>query len=65
MEDFARMVVTLSKEEFYALKNRAKEEYRKPRDQARYLLRSALLNGSVNENSGAPIVEAGRVAVGS
>lgn len=51
MEDFARMVVTLSKEEFYALKKSAKKEYRNPRDQARYLLRSALLNSLENENS--------------
>jgi len=43
MNDFARMVLTLSKDEFFALRDCAKREYRHPRDQARYILRSVLL----------------------
>lgn len=44
MNDFASMVVRFSKEEFFALRDIAQKEYRHPRDQARYILRRALLD---------------------
>jgi hypothetical protein len=39
-----RISVPLTREEFIALKKRASAELRQPRDQARYMLRVALLH---------------------
>lgn len=42
MNEYRRIYVPLSKEEFVTLQGIASNEYRHPRDQARYLLRQAL-----------------------
>ncbi len=42
MRELTRVAIPLSKDEFLALQERASQEYRHPRDQARYLLRAAL-----------------------
>ena len=42
-ENHTRITVTLSKNEWDALRTRASAEYRNPRDEARYLLRNILL----------------------
>lgn len=39
-----RITVPLSREEFIALRSRASAELRQPREQARYMLRAALLH---------------------
>lgn len=62
---YARITVPLSKEEFEALMNSAQQDYRHPREQARFLLRNLLLstNGQVpNKNSDAISYQAGSVA---
>jgi len=41
-----RITVTLSMDEWKALRDRALSEYRHPREQARFLLRDALLKSS-------------------
>ena len=59
---YTRITVPLSKEEFEALQDSAQQDYRHPREQARYLLRSLLLNNhSTNANSDAQTL-AGPVA---
>lgn len=40
----SRIYVRLSKEEFDALYNAAMQDYRKPADQARHILRTALID---------------------
>lgn len=40
---YTRITVPLSKDEFQALQKSAQQDYRDPREQARYLLRSILL----------------------
>jgi len=47
-EKTTRITVTLSMDEWKALRDRAVSEYRHPRDQARFLLRDVLL-GSPNQ----------------
>ena len=42
MRELTRVSIPLSKDEFFALQERAEKEYRHPRDQARYMLRAAL-----------------------
>lgn len=49
MNEHIRIAVPLSQAEFMALRNLAMNEYRHPREQARYLLRSILLNAQ-NDN---------------
>jgi plasmid stability protein len=56
MNQLTRITVPLSKEEFFALRNSAANQYRHPRDQARHILRMALLGeqkSATNENTGA------------
>lgn len=43
MDTFTRITVPLSKDEFTALRDAAGQEYRHPREHARWLLRQALL----------------------
>jgi len=54
-----RITVPLSREEFVALRQSASDELRNPRDQARHILRLALLNSSTGpahkENGGAKV----------
>lgn len=62
---YARITVPLSKEEFEALMCSARQAYRQPREQARFLLRNLLLgtNSQVpNKNSDAISYQAGSVA---
>jgi hypothetical protein len=47
---YTRITVPLSKDEFEALQTAAQIEYRHPREQARYLLRSLLLGEQTAEN---------------
>jgi hypothetical protein len=58
MKEYVRIAVPLSQEEFLALRQCAEYEYRHPREQARYLLRAALLGNvsPTNDNTGALIV---------
>lgn len=42
MSEFTRITVPLSRDEFVTLRDRAGDEYRHPRDHARWLLRQAL-----------------------
>lgn len=51
MDTFARITVSLSKDEFAALRDVAGQEYRHPREQARWLLRLALGLSEVQENA--------------
>lgn len=46
---YTRITVPLSKDEFEALRTAAQTDYRHPREQARYLLRSILLGESSAE----------------
>ena len=63
---YTRITVPLSREEFDALAYAAGSGYRHPRDQARYLLRGALglsgppppVTGSKNGETGAAVIEA-------
>jgi hypothetical protein len=51
-DQYTRITVPLSREEFSALQASAQQEYRHPRDQARFLLRSILLrDDSINNNT--------------
>jgi hypothetical protein len=43
MSEFTKIYVPLSRDEFMALRESAQHELRDPRDQARYMLRSMLL----------------------
>ncbi|RIK26716.1 MAG: hypothetical protein DCC55_39825 [Chloroflexi bacterium] len=60
MERFTRITVPLSKQEWEALRNQAQHEYRHPREQARYLIRCALLGDTVptKDNTGAKVSQA-------
>jgi hypothetical protein len=52
MNEYTRITVPLSKDEFAALRDTAGNEYRHPRDHARYLLREALgLTGETRPNA--------------
>lgn len=51
MNDYTRITVPLSRKEFEALRDTARNEYRHPREQARYLLRSILLGEHRPENA--------------
>jgi len=54
MREYTRITVPLGREEFDALRESAKQDYRHPREQARYLLRKLLLGTyeqSANANS--------------
>lgn len=64
MPDQYRITVPLSREEFIALSKTAQDEYRHPREQARYILRSVLLGklDSSNKNSDVPTFHGGHVA---
>ena len=42
LNDYTRITILLSRDEFTALREKAISEYRHPRDQARYLLRQTL-----------------------
>jgi hypothetical protein len=43
MNNFTRITVPLSKDEFFALREAASKNYRHPREQARWLLRQVLV----------------------
>lgn len=60
MDRYTRITIPLSADEFFALRNIAEKDYRHPRDQARFILRSVLLSDDIkgNENTGAMVVEA-------
>lgn len=63
-DQYTRITVPLSKQEFTALQASAQQEYRHPRDQARFLLRSILLRDqSTNDNRLAPMDQIGREPV--
>lgn len=55
MNRFTRITVPLSKQEWETLQISAAQEYRHPREQARYLIRCALLGDAMptNNNTGA------------
>ena len=69
MNEYRRIHVPLSKEEFVTLQGAASNDLRHPRDQARYLLRAALgLGGDnvqPNANRGAMDSDPQRAAVAS
>jgi hypothetical protein len=46
MNEFTRITVPLSRDEFFALRAAAGKEYRHPREQARWLLRQVLMQES-------------------
>ncbi len=48
----SRIYVRLSKEEFDALYNAAMQDYRKPADQARHILRTALTDQMKHNDAG-------------
>lgn len=63
MMNFSRITVLLSQEELTALRVAADREFRNPREQARYLLRNALLGSPPgpperNDNGAAKVSEA-------
>lgn len=62
---YTRITVPLSLEEFEALRESAQQDYRHPREQARFLLRHLLLrtnSQATNKNSDVPSYQAQHVA---
>lgn len=62
---YTRITVPLSQDEFEALRESAQQDYRHPREQARFLLRSLLLRTSsqaANKNSDVPTYQGQHVA---
>lgn len=47
MDEYTRIYLPLSKAEFKALQDRARQDYRHPREQARFILRGALFGESI------------------
>lgn len=68
MSEFTRITVPLSKDEFCRLRDIAMQEYRHPRDHARWLLRNALGMGeqtTENKNGDTPTFQGKRVTIGA
>jgi hypothetical protein len=64
MNEFTRITVPLSQDEFYKLREVAAREYRHPREQARYLLRCILLDdGATKDNTSTVSLEPERAGV--
>lgn len=66
----SELIIKLNSEEMGKLRILAQQDLRHPRDQARFILRTVLLNDHPNQthekhNSDAPTIQAGRVAVAS
>lgn len=49
MNEFRRITVALGRDEWERLRIAANEQYRHPRDQARYILRTVLIDGQQEE----------------
>lgn len=55
-EQYTRITVPLSRDEFIALRAKAEVAYRHPRDQARFILRNALLGCEQSDTKSSPQV---------
>ncbi len=47
MDEYVKIYLPLSRAEFKALQDRARQDYRHPREQARFILRGALFGESI------------------
>lgn len=64
MKSFITLNLALDKQEWFALREQARSEYREPAQQARWIIRKTLLVENVNEtNSSTEVSEAESAAV--